>query len=73
MYIVCVRLCGYVCARVCKSGGGVYAYTTIPSGNLNNGRMSAWRAESVFYIRMAQLEEIYPTKLYKRIRETVYV
>jgi len=26
------------------------------SGNLNNGRMSAWRAESVFYIRMAQLE-----------------
>lgn len=26
------------------------------SGSLNNGRMSAWRAESVFYIRMAQLE-----------------
>jgi hypothetical protein len=27
----------------------------ILSGNLNNGRMSAWRVESVFYIHMAQL------------------
>jgi len=34
----------------------VRACMCILSGNLNNGRMSAWRAESVFYIRMAQLE-----------------
>lgn len=27
----------------------------ILSGNLNNGRMSAWRVESVFYIHIAQL------------------